>query len=169
MRAVKTIPRLIALLTVLLICSSANARIGENESQIEARYGKPFKTFTAAESPRPAVKKMYKSAGIVILVSFLNGVSESESYAKPDAKINRTEVETILQANAQGKEWKEIPRGHPIYSSKGPRWMLGEISMSSTLADYDEVEGRFHILTKAYLDATTAADKAAATAKLKNF
>ena len=46
---------------------------------------------------------------------------------------------------------------------------FGEISMSSTLADYNEVRGRLHILTKTYLDITTAAEKAAATAKLKNF
>jgi hypothetical protein len=74
-----------------------------------------------------------------------------------------------LQANAQGKEWKQIPRGHSMYPSKGQRWMLGEISMSSTLADYNEVRGRLHILTKTYLDTTTAAEKAAATAKLKKF
>jgi hypothetical protein len=169
MRAMKTIPRSLALLTTLLIWSSANARIGENQSQIEARYGKPVKIFAAAEPPRPALKKMYKSDGIVIIVGFLNGVSESEYYSKPNAKIDRTEVETLLQANAQGKEWKQIPRGHSMYSSKGQRWMLGEISMSSTLADYNEVRGRLHILTKTYLDTTTAAEKAAATAKLKKF
>ena len=169
MRLVKTVPRLIPLLTALLICSSANARIGENESQIEARYGKPFKTFTAAEPPRPALKKMYKSDGIVIIVSYLNGVSESEYYSKPHAKIDRTKVETLLKANAHGKEWKQIPRGHSMYSSKGQRWMPGEISMSSTLADYNEVRGQLHILTKTYLDTTTAAEKAAATAKVKNF
>src|SRR6266481_5736781 len=78
MRAMKTIPRSLALLTTLLIWSSANARIGENQSQIEARYGKPVKTFAAAEPPRPALKKMYKSDDIVIIVSFLNGVSASE-------------------------------------------------------------------------------------------
>ena len=169
MRAMKTIPRSLALLATLLIWSSANARIGENQPQIEARYGKPVKTFAAAEPPRPALKKMYKSDGIVIIVSFLNGVSESEYYSKPHAKIDRIKVETLLQANAQGKEWKQIPRGHSMYSSKGQRWMLGEISMSSTLADYNEVRGRLHILTKTYLDTTTAAEKAAATAKLKKF
>ena len=79
------------------------------------------------------------SDGIVVIVSFLNGVSESEYYSKPHAKIDGAEVETLLQANAQGKEWKQIPRGHSMYSSKGQRWMLGEISMSSTLADFDEV------------------------------
>jgi len=88
-------------ITALLPCATALARIGETEQQIEARYGQPIKIVSASELPAPGVTKIYESAGIKILVTFLDGTSASEDYSKASpGQLERSEIETILAANA---------------------------------------------------------------------
>jgi hypothetical protein len=158
--------RSIYCITALLIATSAFARIGETEQQIEARYGKPIKLIGGVPPGLEGIKR-YQSAGLDIYVNFISGLSEEEYYSKQYGKIERAEVDAILQANSQGKEWKEIPSGHPLYSWRATRWMLGEINPESTLAEFDG--GRLTIMTKKFLDASRAASADAAKEKLKGF
>jgi len=57
------------------------SRIGEDEKQIEARYGKPGKDL----GTHGDVHELgYISGGFMILVDFVNGISQREGFANPD-------------------------------------------------------------------------------------
>ncbi len=96
---------LVAAGSLLLTASSAPARIGETEAQIEKRYGKAVFTFShGSELPR----KGYIASGFRITVTYIDGVSQAEDYHKPDeAKLSQTEIDTLLAANASGSTWTE--------------------------------------------------------------
>lgn len=156
-----------------LLCASAFARIGETDKQIEARYGKPTWKEAAPFARRrgiPGSTEFYQAAGIKIVVTFIDGISESESYTKVSGeKLESSEVETILAANAGQKKWLKVEAGHPFYTTGNDRWLLGEISPDATLADFDLLNGHLLICSKKFFDASHAASKAAADAKLKGF
>lgn len=157
------------ILIVLLTCASALARIGETEPQIEARYGKPIKRISATDLPGPGHTQMYKSAGIQIMVTFIDGASGSECYSKSShGKLELSEVETILTANAGEKRWLEVEIGHPLYDLRSRRWILGELP-DVLIADFNRINSSLTLSSKKFLDAVGESDKAAAKNKLKGF
>jgi len=100
-------------LTVTVLVWIALARtglgeIGEDEKQIEARYGKPGKDL----GTRGDVHELgYMSGGFMILVDFVNGISQREGFANPDTSpLSPQSVEEILRMSApEGTSWKEAP------------------------------------------------------------
>jgi hypothetical protein len=154
---------------LLLFSTSSFARIGENEQQIATRYGTPIRTVNEPALNAGGTTKMYKAAGLEIVVTFIGGVSEQEYYAKAaQARLDRSEVQTLLDSNAGSKQWKEIDKGHPLYNWHATRWMIGDLSQF-TVADFNEINGRLSIMSKKFLDAQAAASDAAAREKLKGF
>src|SRR6267143_4798026 len=82
--------------------------IGEDEKQIEARYGKPGKDL----GTHGDVHELgYMSGGFMILVDFVNGISQREGFANPDTSpLSPQSVEDILRMSApEGTSWKEAP------------------------------------------------------------
>jgi hypothetical protein len=159
----------------VLFSASAFARIGETEAQIETRYGKPIKM--AGHYDGPGMAKMYEKAGLRIIVTFIEGISQSEYYSKPArAKLDSREVETILAANAGDKRWSQVKYGDALYKASSSRWTLGDYvagladdSVNGLLADFDDADGVLHISSSKFLNAVSVKVKADASAKLKDF
>ena len=100
-------------LTVTVLVWIALARtglgeIGEDEKQIEARYGKPGKDLGTHGNVH---ELGYMSGGYMILVDFVNGISQREGFANPDTSpLSPQSVEDILRMSApEGRSWKEAP------------------------------------------------------------
>jgi hypothetical protein len=100
-------------LTVTVLVWIALARtglgeIGEDEKQIEARYGKPGKDLGTHGNVH---ELGYMSGGFMILVDFVNGISQREGFANPDTSpLSPHSVEDILRMSApEGTSWKEAP------------------------------------------------------------
>jgi hypothetical protein len=157
------------IIALLFGTASAFARIGENEQQIATRYGTPIRSFNVPALNAGGTTKMYKASGLEIIVTFIAGLSEEEYYVKAhNAKLDRSEVETLLNSNAGGKQWKEVDKSHPLYNSRETRWITGDMSQF-TVAGLNEIRGRLTIMSKKFLDASAAASDAAAREKLKGF
>lgn len=94
---------MLVLLAAMLICDgTAQARLGETEAQIEARFGKPV---DGDKEPRDGILgKLYVSRGIRVLIFYIDGKSAAEGYNKENLEpLSETEVQTLLEANAQGQ------------------------------------------------------------------
>lgn len=84
----------------------AFARIGEDDKQIEARYGKPGKDLGNHGNVHEVG---YMSGGFMILVDFVNAVCQREGFAKPDTTaLTDQEIKNILALSApEGTTWEE--------------------------------------------------------------
>ena len=91
------------LIIFLALASSAFARIGETEAQIEKRYGPPV----PAANP-VADRKVYKFKGFTINVTFKQGKSFEELIWKSDVLVMAAPVvDGLLAANApSGTTWE---------------------------------------------------------------
>ena len=83
-------------------------RVGEDEKQIEASYGKPGKDLGTHGNVH---ELGYISGGYMILVDFVNGISQREGFANPDTSpLSPESVEEILRLSApEGTSWKQAP------------------------------------------------------------
>ncbi len=97
----------VTILGTIAATTVAFARIGEDEKQIEARYGKPGKDLGNHGSVHEVG---YMSEGFMILVDFVNGISQREGFANPDTSALTVEaVERILVMSAvEGTKWQEM-------------------------------------------------------------
>ncbi len=156
---------------------STFARIGETEAQVQARYGKPIKTAARWELDLPGTTKMYKNAGLTVIVTFIDGTSQREQYSKDlGSKLGLAEVETILAANAGNRAWSEIKHGDPLHKWSSTRWTFDNFatglvnqSANGLLADFDDAKGILYIASNRFLRAMSAKGKADAEGKLKDF
>lgn len=73
--------RLLLLILTFLGGAMARASVGENETQVEARYGPPTRQMPAS-LPRGAAK-MYSFRSMTVTVEFIEGKSESECVSHP--------------------------------------------------------------------------------------
>jgi hypothetical protein len=90
----------------LALASNSFGRIGEDEKQIEARYGKPGKDL----GTRGEVHQVgYVVNEFLAVVSFVNGISQRESFAKPDTSpLTPEAIQKILAMSAaDGTKWEE--------------------------------------------------------------
>lgn len=101
-------------------------RLGENEQELERRYGRPFyQTTDKANIPPGGEKRLnYLRENITVHVTLSRGRSVAEGYEFKDnaqeplpieGKVLQT-AEAILEANSEGHEWKR----HPIPRSINP-------------------------------------------------
>src|SRR5438552_18646225 len=81
------------------------ARIGEDEKQIEARYGKPGKDLGTHGNVH---ELGYISGGYMILVDFVIGISKREGFANTDTSpLSPKSVKAILGMSApEETSWK---------------------------------------------------------------
>jgi hypothetical protein len=89
------------------LAATGFGRIGENEKEIEARYGKPGKDL----GTRGGIHEVgYISEGLMILVDFVNGISKREGFANPDTStLSADAIKQILaMSSADGTNWQEV-------------------------------------------------------------
>jgi len=92
----------------IALAGTGLGRIGDDEKQIEVSYGKPGKDLGTHGNVH---ELGYMSDGYMILVDFVNGISQREGFANPDTSpLSPQSVEQILRMSApEGTSWKEGP------------------------------------------------------------
>jgi len=90
----------------ITLAATGFARIGDDEKQIEATYGKPGKDLGTHGNVH---ELGYISGGYMILVDFVNGISQREGFANPDTSpLSPQSVEEILGMSApEETSWKQ--------------------------------------------------------------
>ena len=98
-------PFLTGIVTVILAATSFG-RIGEDQNQIEARYGQPGKDLGAHGDVH---ELGYVWNQFLVVVSFVNGVSLREGFTKPDTSpLSDQNIKDILAMSApEGTTWQE--------------------------------------------------------------
>ena len=88
------------------LSATAFGRIGEDEKQIEARYGKAGKDLG---SHGEVHEVGYIANGFMILVDYVNGISQREGFTKPDTSaLSDQNIKDILEMSAsQGTTWNQ--------------------------------------------------------------
>lgn len=96
------------ILILIGLTAVVSAAIGENEQQIEARYGKPAKMMTERGNFRVLG---YLSNGFMILVDFVNGISQREGFTSPDnSALSKNDIDQIFAiSGGPGLTWDELP------------------------------------------------------------
>jgi hypothetical protein len=101
-------PRLLifTLLLSLSMATTAWARLGETESAVITRYGKP-----AYKMHRPwGDQEGFSMNGFSISVTFINGVSRGEVFTSSGHTITVEQASDFLSANCEGYSWDERPK-----------------------------------------------------------
>ncbi len=90
----------------LALAASGFARIGDDEKQIEARYGPPGKDL-GTHGDVHEVGHVWN--GFMVVVDYLNGISQREGFTKPDTSpLSDQNVKDILAVSAaDGTTWQE--------------------------------------------------------------
>ncbi|MEM6885245.1 MAG: hypothetical protein AAF571_09450 [Verrucomicrobiota bacterium] len=102
---------------VLISIFSAEARLGENKTQLEERFGAPAEIQQQAELG--FVQHLYENFDLLIGVTLIDGKSAAEQYTRTTGKKNSEGkpiltaipmeiAQAILNANAEGGTWKQI-------------------------------------------------------------
>ena len=92
----------------MTLAATGFSRIGEDEKQIEARYGKAGKDLgTHGEVHEIG----YMAGGFMILVDYVNGISQREGFANPDTSaLSADAIRQILaMCAAEGTKWEPAP------------------------------------------------------------
>ncbi len=151
---------LVALAATLLVALPASARIGETESQVEKRYGKPVETLRNESG----LHRKYAFRGFTVLVSFQSGVSAMEQYQKKDlAVITPTETVQLLAANSNGGKWTD-----PELTDTGD-YIAHTWGSPKLVAIYHPVARSITIATKQFIYSATNAIDTAARKKMEGF
>lgn len=136
----KTFPHVVLL--GVLCASSAFARIGETEAQIEKRYGEPQ---TSLKQSAGYTSRAYVFQGFDIIVSFENGVSCGESYRHSNGTpLLDPEIRTLLQANSGNGKWN--------VANQSGFTTIYKCSDRIRVASYEGLERKLLITTQAFID-----------------
>ena len=96
------------LLAFCLIASSASANLGENSERIEDRYGPIVQRRLRDDG---TVDVVYTKDRYLVMVTFANSRSISESYSRGDGKdLSEKEIAKFLKANS-GAKWMPVTAG----------------------------------------------------------
>lgn len=97
---------LFGILTLVITVTSTAAKLGDNEGQINAAYGKLIQKLPRTEG---SVSNLYEKGDYIYMVVFRGGVSVFEMYARANqADLSSKEIATFLKANAAGAEWVAV-------------------------------------------------------------
>src|SRR3989441_10574882 len=124
------------------LATITSASIGEDEAAISARYGKSI-----GDIPTEGfgIMRGFISAGHVVGVKLVNGVSEMEMFSKADeSDMSASEIESLLKGNGAG-EWKAEQTGKP----KWRRWQREDRAM---VALYDTMRHFLYISSRKFYD-----------------
>lgn len=163
--AVKTLSILllsIAIAAPALVPLRLEARIGETEQQIEAHYGKP----TAVIGSRNGIlTQTYASQDFIIVVSFSNGASSSESFRKKDnSEIPQNELNILLMFNSAPDKTGILLPQNPLPGVD--RWRSDK---PARIAVYDKLQHTFLVAALEFVQYQDDQQKLEAAKKMKGF
>lgn len=90
----------------MIFAATGFARIGDDQKQIEARYGQAGKDL----GERGDIHEIgYVWEPFLVVVSYVNGISQREGFTKPDhSPMTDQNIKDILTANTpEGTTWQE--------------------------------------------------------------
>jgi hypothetical protein len=126
----KTSTHFLALMSIVPTCE---ARLGDTPATVAERYGQAVQVFRDVKG---RTGHIHRSDGYVVLVEYLDGISQSEVYAKPnDDALTESEIQTLLRANASSDKWQEIPAA-TVHKAAGPGWRGWTILRTRALSAY---------------------------------
>jgi hypothetical protein len=103
--------RAIALFTAAataFVCRSADARLWETKAELDARYGKPTRTYNDADGKH----YIYRFKQYQVQVMLLDGKSQIELYHHiNNSGLTPTEIQMFLSLNALGNSWRVTEEG----------------------------------------------------------
>jgi len=148
-------------LAVVLLCllagEKAAAGIGETEAEIQAHYGQPVLLVPA--TVEGSVTKCYLSGGYSVAVTYIDGRSVREMFAKADkSNIGEKEIDKLLKRNAGGATWSE----QQLAGEKNvPDGLLGWRTDADEprVALYDQRTQAFFVTTQRFINQTNAANR----------
>jgi hypothetical protein len=137
--------RIIALAPLFLAVAmlAAQARIGEDASQLAERYGSPLSRTTQKPGPDKIglVLETFLKNGFEVDATLLDGVSVEETFHKVNGdSFTSEEIQTLLADNSEGRNWQA-----PQRVKGSTQWMRDDGSMA-TLTD-----GRLFKITSIHL------------------
>ena len=101
---------LLTLCFVVTVAGTAQARLGETADQLVQRYGQPLSEKDQKGEGRQdrAGRCHFREGRISVNVTVVDGLNRwpSRSRKSTASRSRRTEVRTLLNANAQGHEWE---------------------------------------------------------------
>ena len=105
---------------LLFLCGSAFGRIGDNTSEIEARYGKAKQIIEEHGEYRDVG---YSAEGFMIIVNVVGGISMREGFAMPDhSSLSEIAIKRILALSLEpGQSWFDappLPNGHRCWVAR---------------------------------------------------
>ena len=138
---------LCTIIGMMSLSSVATARIGETEAEIHVRYGQPL----PLEKITPLSPDVYEVAALQVFVTFLDGVSESETFQKlGGSQFSAAEIQMLLEANGGGAKWEEDTSD---FSDGDKRWSLAG---NTRRAHWRKDKARLLIYSDKYLRAVAA-------------
>ena len=88
-----------------IITATAFAEIGQTETQIEAKYGKPVGV-VPNNPPVPGITRSYNFAGYLIEVTFLNRTCMMETFSKNGSeRMHLDDISALLLSYNPGHKW----------------------------------------------------------------
>lgn len=148
----------IAFAAAFLFLASADARLGETEAQIQAQYGNPI-ALLPARTGEPGMTKCYSADGFIVSVTYINGNSIREIFAKPDSsKISESEIHAALKTNARDSAWEP----EQLVSSNAAivgvqKWRTND--QTNRVAFYDSQTRALFITTQRFIDLSNASKR----------
>ena len=149
---------LAVLATASFIIGTAQARIGDTEEQIRTRFGNPITVLPSRPSDA-GLTKCYSSDGLSIAVTYLNGHSVREMFAKSDnSKITKTEIDRLINGHA-GASSEEVQHmvGPENVTASVQLWR--SVDQGSRVAIYDSRTRALFITTQRFIDLTNAKNR----------
>lgn len=150
------------LLVMLCLALPAEARLGDTQAKVAERYGKPVQVYRDVKG---RIGNVYHSDGYFIMVQYIDGISQSEVYAKEnDAELTESTLDAILSANASGEKWEKIPK--PITKADGSVYRGWVILRTRALSVYGpsmisdrQFRHAISVSTGAYVEQNKALDQ----------
>jgi hypothetical protein len=141
----------------LLFSGNAAAAIGDAEAEVQGHYGQPVLLLPA--TVEGSVTKCYLSDGYSVAVTYIDGRSVREMFAKTDkSKLGEKEIDKLLKRNAGGATWAE----QQLAGEKNvPDGLLGwrTDAEEPRVALYDQRTQAFFVTTQRFIDQTNTANR----------
>lgn len=113
-RQPKTTAFVIVTSAFLLCASSTRARVGETESQIDDRYGKPAGRW----DDYLGYKKLYRWHGFDVMVTFTDGVSRREMFVKTVGPLDAHDQKRLEKLSGVGRNEIIFDDGSGAFTTK---------------------------------------------------
>jgi hypothetical protein len=113
-KLIKTTTSLILILGFFLCANSTRARVGESESQIDHRYGKPAGKW----DDYVGYKKLYHWHGFDVMVTFVDGVSQLEMFNRSSGPLDAHDQKHLAKISGADRNGIIFDKESCVFTTK---------------------------------------------------